>query len=167
MLNLPDFRASERTFSLLTQAAGRAGRGSRQGHVIFQAYDADNQIIRLAAKQDYEAFAARELADRKELFYPPFAQMLKMTVWDEKEEVALTLAQRTVNYLQSLQLQNQLQDVLILGPFPALVAKVRDLYRFNILVKAKNLQPVKDALLNSEFKEMRNLYFDVDPLSVI
>ena len=93
--------------------------------------------------------------------------MLKMTVWDEKEEAALTLAQRTVNYLQSLQLQNQLQDVLILGPFPALVAKVRDLYRFNILVKAKNLQPVKDALLNSEFKEMRNLYFDVDPLSVI
>ncbi len=167
MLNLPDFRASERTFSLLTQAAGRAGRGSRQGHVIFQAYDADNQIIRLAAKQDYEAFAARELADRKELFYPPFVQILKMTVWDEKEEAALTLAQRTVNYLQSLQLQNQLQDVLILGPFPALVAKVRDLYRFNILVKAKNLQPVKDALLNSEFKEMRNLYFDVDPLSVI
>lgn len=167
MLNLPDFRASERTFSLLTQAAGRAGRGSRQGHVIFQAYDADNQIIRLAARQDYEAFAERELADRKELFYPPFAQMLKMTVWDEKEEAALTLAQRTVNYLQSLQLQDKLQDVLILGPFPALVAKVRDLYRFNILVKAKNLQPVKDALLNSEFKEMRNLYFDVDPLSVI
>ncbi len=168
MLNLPDFRASERTFSLLTQAAGRAGRGSRQGHVIFQAYDADNQIIHLAARQDYEAFAARELADRKELFYPPFAQLLKLTVWDEKEEAALTLAQRTANYLQSLQLQGKLEeDVLILGPFPALVAKVRDLYRFNILVKAKNLQPVKDALLNSEFKELRNLYFDVDPLSVI
>ncbi len=167
MLNLPDFRASERTFSLLTQAAGRAGRGSRQGHVIFQAYDADNQIIRLAARQDYDAFAVQELADRKELFYPPFAQMLKLTVWDEKEETALTLAQRAVNYLQGLQLQGELQDLVIMGPLPALVARVRDLYRFNILLKAKDMQPVKNALLNSEFKEQRNLYFDVDPLSVI
>lgn len=167
MLNLPDFRASERTFSLLTQAAGRAGRGSRQGHVIFQAYDADNQIIRLAARQDYDAFAVQELADRKELFYPPFAQMLKLTVWDEKEEAALTLAQRAVNYLQGLQLQGELQDLVIMGPLPALVARVRDLYRFNILLKAKDMQPVKNALLNSEFKEQRNLYFDVDPLSVI
>ncbi len=167
MLNLPDFRASERTFSLLTQAAGRAGRGSGQGHVIFQAYDADNQIIRLAARQDYDAFAVQELADRKELFYPPFAQMLKLTVWDEKEETALTLAQRAVNYLQGLQLQGELQDLVIMGPLPALVARVRDLYRFNILLKAKDMQPVKNALLNSEFKEQRNLYFDVDPLSVI
>lgn len=167
MLNLPDFRASERTFSLLTQAAGRAGRGSRQGHVIFQAYDADNQIIRLAARQDYDAFAVQELADRKELFYPPFAQMLKLTVWDEKEETAFTLAQRAVNYLQGLQLQGELQDLVIMGPLPALVARVRDLYRFNILLKAKDMQPVKNALLNSEFKEQRNLYFDVDPLSVI
>lgn len=167
MLNLPDFRASERTFSLLTQAAGRAGRGSRQGHVIFQAYDADNQIIRLAARQDYDAFAVQELTDRKELFYPPFAQMLKLTVWDEKEETALTLAQRAVNYLQGLQLQGELQDLVIMGPLPALVARVRDLYRFNILLKAKDMQPVKNALLNSEFKEQRNLYFDVDPLSVI
>lgn len=167
MLNLPDFRASERTFSLLTQAAGRAGRGNKQGHVIFQAYDADNMIIRLAAKQDYDTFAQGELADRQELFYPPFAQMLKLTVWDAKEDAALTLAQRTVNYLQSLQLQGRLLDTSVMGPFPALVAMVRDLYRFNILIKAKDMQPVKEALLNSEFKEARNLYFDVDPLSVI
>lgn len=167
-LNLPDYRASERAFSLLTQAAGRAGRGDKPGHVIFQAYDADNKIIQLAARQDYDTFAKGELADREELFYPPFAQMLKMTVWDKDEAAGLVLAQRITVYLKTLQVKNELPaDVAVLGPFPALVAKVRDLYRFNIIVKAKNMQPVKDALLASEFKEQPNLYFDVDPGSVI
>lgn len=167
-LNLPDYKASERAFSLLTQAAGRAGRGDRAGHVIFQAYDADNEIIRLAAKQDYETFAARELADRKELSYPPFAQLMKLTVADENEQNGLTLARRAVNYLQGLQLQGKLPDtVIVMGPFPAIVAKVRNLYRFNIIIKAENLQPVKQALLDSEFKEQRNLCFDIDPVSVI
>lgn len=167
-LNLPDYRASERAFSLLTQAAGRAGRGDKPGHVIFQAYDADNKIIKLAARQDYDTFAKGELADREELFYPPFAQMLKMTVWDKDEAAGLALAQRITVYLKTLQVKNELPaDVAVLGPFPALVAKVRDLYRFNIIVKAKNMQPVKDALLASEFKEQPNLYFDVDPASVI
>lgn len=166
-LNLPDYRASERTFSLLTQAAGRAGRGNKTGHVIFQAYDADNQIVQLAAKQDYESFARKELAERAELMYPPFAQILKLTVWDEHEENGLTLAKRAVNHLQSLQLAGKLTDVMILGPFPAIVAKVRDMYRYNVIIKAKDLTEVKQALLNSEFKEQRNLYFDVDPMSVI
>ena len=167
-LNLPDYRASERTFSLLTQAAGRAGRGDKPGHVIFQAYDADNKIIRLAAKQDYDTFARQELRDRQELRYPPFAQMLKMTVWDKDEAAGLGVANKLVNYLKTLQLNKKLSDdVTVLGPFPALVAKVRDLYRFNIIVKAKDMQPVKDAILRSEFKEQRNLYFDVDPASVI
>ena len=167
-LNLPDYRASERAFSLLTQAAGRAGRGERPGHVIFQAYDADNKIIKLAARQDYDTFARGELADRKELFYPPFAQMLKITVWDKNEQSGLDLARRIVLYLKTMQLHERLAgDVAVLGPFPALVAKVRDMYRFNIIVKAADMQPVKDALLASEFKERPNVYFDVDPASVI
>lgn len=166
-LNLPDYRASERTFSLLTQAAGRAGRGSKEGHVIFQAYDAENEIISLAAKQDYDTFARKELQDRQELLYPPFVQMLKLTVWDENEERGLTLAKQAVNFLQSKILDDTLKDTFILGPFPAIVAKVRDMYRFNIVIKAQNIQPVKDLLLSSEFKEQKNLYFDVDPLSVI
>lgn len=166
-LNLPDYRASEKAFSLLTQAAGRAGRGSKAGHVIFQTYDADNLIIKLAAKQDYDTFAKKELALRKEFFYPPFAQILKLTIWDKDEAVGLALAQKVVFYLQRLQMKNQLEDLKISGPFPALIAKVRDLYRFNILLKAKNIQQVKQALLDSEFKEQPNLFFDVDPASII
>ena len=167
-LNLPDYRASERAFSLLTQAAGRAGRGARPGQVIFQTYDVENRIIQLAAKQDYDSFAKLELRERREYFYPPFAQMLKLTIWDRDEGVGLALAQRLVFFLQGLQLEGRLSEPLqIAGPFPALVAKVSDMYRFNVLIKAGDLRPVKEALLASEFKEQPNLYFDVDPASVI
>lgn len=188
-LNLPDYRASERAFSLLTQAAGRAGRGTRPGQVIFQTYDVENEIIQLAAKQDYDGFAKIELEARKEFFYPPFAQMLKLTIWNKSDGEGLALAQRLVFYLQRLQLEGRLAqganrpdsasnatdateienaDALqISGPFPALVAKVRDMYRYNVLIKAKDLKAVKQAILNSEFKEQKNIYFDVDPVSVV
>jgi len=166
-LNLPDFRASERTFSLLTQAAGRAGRGDKAGHVIFQAYDVENKVLQQAARQDYDSFALDELKDREAFFYPPFAQMLKMTIWNKDEGQALALAKKVTTFLQAQQLEGKLNDILVLGPFPGLVAKVRDMYRFNISVKAKDMQPVKDALLDSEFREQRNLFFDVDPVNVI
>lgn len=166
-LNLPDYRATERTFSLLTQAAGRAGRGDRPGHVIFQTYDAENNIVQLAAKQDYDTFARSELMARKDFFYPPFSQMLKLTIWDKDEAAGLSLAQKIVFFLQEHQMAGELEDVMVAGPFPALVAKVRDMFRFNILIKAKDIQPVKKLLLASEFKEQPNLYFDVDPASVI
>ena len=166
-LHLPDYRASERAFSLLTQAAGRAGRGDRPGHVIFQTYDPDNPILQLAVTQDYDTFAKRELQERQNYFYPPFAQMLKLQVVDKDEGAGLALAQQVVFYLQSLKLQGKLEDLLIAGPFPSLVAKAYDLYRFNVLLKAQDLMETKEALLNSEFKEKPNLYFNVDPVSVI
>lgn len=166
-LHLPDYRASERAFSLLTQAAGRAGRGSKPGHVIFQTYDAANHVLALAVRQDYDRFAREELVERQRYAYPPFKQLLKLTAWDKDEGAAQALAQKVVFFLQQLLLQGKLQDVEIAGPFPALVAKVRDLYRFNVLLKAEDLQPVKAALLASRFKEQSNLFFDVDPVSVI
>lgn len=166
-LNLPDYKAGERTFALLTQAAGRAGRGDKPGHVVFQTYDPDNKIIQLAAKQDYDTFAKGELKYREELFYPPYAKLLKMTLSSKDEGEGLAQAQQVADFLQGLQLEGKLTDLMILGPFPALVSKVRDLYRFNILVKAKDMEAVKQALWNSEYKEWPNLVFDVDPVSVI
>ncbi|MGL5207299.1 MAG: replication restart helicase PriA [Acidaminococcaceae bacterium] len=166
-LNLPDFRAGERTFSLLTQAAGRAGRGDKKGHVVLQTYDADNEIIKLAAKQDYDTFAKQELLVREELSYPPFSQLLKITVVDNSQNKGNALAQRIVNYLQSLFLQGANKDVNVMGPFPGIVEKVRDLYRINILIKSNHMSSIKKALGESEFKEMKNVYFDVDPISVV
>lgn len=166
-LNLPDFRASERTFSILTQAAGRAGRGNKMGKVIFQTYEAENPILLLAAKQDYDSFARGELKHRQELFYPPYTKLLKITVWAKDEKRGLELGQNIALYLQELQLKEELKEIIVLGPFPALVSKVRDMFRFNILVKARDLEPIKKGLLNSEFGHQSNVFFDVDPISVI
>ena len=164
-LNLPDFRASERTFALLAQAAGRSGRGEKTGQVIFQTYDATNEILTLAAKQDYVSFAEKELQNRADYVYPPLCEMLKLTVIDMDDKNALNLAERLVAFLRTK--ENAANGVEILGPFPGLVPKVRDYYRFNILVKAKDLSEVKKSLLASDFKTLKNIYFDVDPMNVI
>lgn len=166
-LNLPDFRAGERTFNLLTQAAGRAGRGDKPGKVILQTYDADNDIIKLAAKQDYDTFAQQELQVREELLYPPFTQLLKVTVVDSNQNKGSSLAQRIVNYLQEAGMREPAADIVVMGPFPAIVEKVRDLYRVNVLVKSTKMRIVKIALAQSEFRDMKNVYFDVDPVSVV
>lgn len=166
-LNLPDFRAGERTFNLLTQAAGRAGRGDKQGHVVLQTYDAENNIIKLAASQDYDAFAKEELLVREELLYPPFTQLLKITVVDRNQNNGNVIAQRIVNCLQAIGTEEPKNDITVLGPFPGIVEKVRDLYRINILIKSTHMSIVKKALEMSEFKEMKNVYFDVDPISVV
>lgn len=195
-LNLPDFRASERGFDLLTQAAGRAGRGNEAGWVILQTYDPENEIIRLAAGQDYDTFAARELAMRKELFYPPYSEILKLTIADQEEENAWKLADELTGFLReriktkrtgnlpeeelyqdhpaagsvgpSLQNTGSKQaSTEIMGPFPSGVAKVRDLYRINIVIKSDRMEQVKSLLMNSRYKSLRNVYFDVDPVTAI
>ena len=165
-LNLPDFRSGERCFALLTQAAGRAGRGDKPGRVIFQAYDAENPILRMAAEQDYVSFARDELKQRQDLQYPPFVTMLKMTVHHESETKALELAQRFVNALEAFQLESKV-PYQILGPFPALVPVVNRVWRVNVLIKSQHMKPIKDWIRASGFLENGNLYFDVDPISVI
>lgn len=164
-LRLPDYRAGERTFDLLTQAAGRAGRGSKPGKVIFQTYEVQSDVVQQAAKQDYKTFAALELQNRKEYRYPPFCQMLKLIVLDRDEQNGINLADRLVNFLRTK--ENAESNIEIMGPFPALVGKVRDYYRFNVLVKGEDLSPVKAQIMQSEFKDLRNIYFDVDPASII
>ena len=164
-LRLPDYRAGERTFDLLTQAAGRAGRGSKPGKVIFQTYEAQSDVVQQAAKQDYKTFATLELQNRKEYRYPPFCQMLKLIVLDRDEQNGINLADRLVNFLRTK--ENAESNVEIMGPFPALVGKVRDYYRFIVLVKGEDLSPVKAQIMQSEFKDLRNIYFDVDPASII
>ena len=166
-LNLPDFRSGERTFALLTQAAGRAGRGKKAGRVVFQAYDADNPVLKMAAKQDYDGFASEELKARKELSYPPYTDLLKILVLHKEEEKAQEIAQRLVNFLQNALLQEKLAATKVMGPFPAIVAMVNHIYRMNVLIKSTNMSAVKKMLMESEFKELANVYFDVDPVSVI
>lgn len=165
-LNFPDFRAAEKTFSLLTQAAGRAGRGGKRGEVVLQVYDAGSETIKMAATQEYEKFANEELKLRKELEYPPFVQLLKFTVLDKNKNNAYKLGEEIVKFIR----YNFTDDEVItdvLGPFPAIVEKTRDLYRINILVKGKKLSLLKIKIMNSKFRDLKNVYFDVDPISVV
>ena len=164
MLNMPDFRAYERAFSLLTQAAGRAGRGDKPGHVILQVYDADNRTVHLAAAQDYDTFAKEELLRRKELNYPPYAAFLKITVWDKNEERANGTAKEIADFLEQ---QAKNTDAEVFGPFAGIIGKVRDLYRVNVLVKSTQINIFKTALWQSPYRDMKNVYFDVDPFNVL
>ena len=166
-LNLPDFRASERGFALLTQAAGRAGRGDKPGRVVLQTYDPENEIIALAAKQDYETFAAGELKLREELMYPPFSEILKITVADKEEKNAWKLADATATYLREQYRTAKWERTEIMGPFPSGVAKIRDMYRITIVVKSLAMEKVKSSLFDSRFRTVKNLYFDVDPITAI
>ena len=164
MLNLPDFRASERAFSLLTQAAGRAGRGDKPGNVILQVYNADNRTVHLAAAQDYDTFAREELKHRRELNYPPYTEFLKITVWDKNEERANSIAKELADFLEA---QAAGTDGEVYGPFAGIIGKVRDLYRVNVLVKSAQIAVFKAALWNSPYRDMKNVYFDVDPFNVL
>ena len=166
-LNLPDFRASERAFSLLTQAAGRAGRGNKPGRVVLQTYDPDNDIIKMAANQDYESFAKQELALRRELLYPPFGEILKITIVDKDEMKAWKLGDEIALFLRDRYTLGKWERTEIMGPFPSGVAKVRDLYRINVIVKSQALEKVKDCLASGKYRTVRNIYFDVDPLMAI
>ena len=166
-LNLPDFRASERGFALLTQAAGRAGRGDKPGRVVLQTYDPENEVINFAKKQDYETFAQRELIQRRALHYPPYGEIIKLTVIDKNEKKAWELGDEVTMFLRNRCETEQWERTEIMGPFPSGVAKVRDLYRINIVVKSMDMEKVKACLADSRFRTVKNIYFCILLKSII
>jgi primosomal protein N' (replication factor Y) len=167
-LGLPDFRAGERTFQLLTQVAGRAGRGDRAGRVIVQAFDPDHPVVRLAADQDYERFYEREIRYRATLRYPPVTALVNLIVRDPDEL-------RCRNWARILgdALRRQEQGRLILaGPGPAPIERIKNRWRHQILVRSagrRRLVRAVDAALGEIEGEVprRAIQVDVDPLSVL
>ena len=146
-LNLPDFRASERTFQLLTQVAGRAGRAEKEGEVVIQTYNPNHYAIQLAQKQDYEAFYAYEMGIRKQLGYPPYYFTVGLTLSHKDEQ---TVIRKSFEILQLL--RSQLSDkIKILGPTPKPVARTHNLYHYQIIVKYRfedNLELVLNQILD-------------------
>ena len=134
-LNIPDFRASERVFSLLTQVAGRAGRASKPGEVYLQVYNRESDVFTAILQGSYEKFFLQESAVRKELLYPPASRLIKFecTSEDEKQaEAAALFCKETL--LQHLPAESG----RVLGPAPAGIAKIRNRYRYHVLVKLLN-----------------------------
>jgi primosomal protein N' (replication factor Y) (superfamily II helicase) len=167
-LGMPDFRAAERTFQLLTQAAGRAGRGSLPGRVLIQTVNPEHYAVRCAAAQDYEAFYQKELQFRRMMRYPPFAALANVLVRSPQQEEALRMSTEL-----GLHLNPAPEGLKILGPAEAPVPRLKNEFRYQLLIKA-----VSRKRLNEVLKELRSLamerkwsatslVIDVDPLTLI
>ena len=167
-LGMPDFRAAERTFQLLTQVAGRAGRGETPGRVVMQTLTPDHYAIRLAAAQDYAGFYQREIEFRKAMRYPPFSALANVLVRAEKQEDAMRMS----GQLERL-LQPPPENLRVLGPAEAPVPKLRSEYRYQLLIKSASRKSLNQTLnrLRSHAAEARwpatALVIDVDPLSLL
>jgi len=144
-LHLPDFRAAERTFQLVTQVAGRTGRGEKGGRVLVQTYNPENPAIQAAVRHDYAAFAREELPVRKMLRYPPFTSMVRLVIRGPKERTAAefsrVLADRLLAALAVCE-----ADARVLGPAPAPFARLRGLYRFQIQVQGPEGEKIRAAV---------------------
>ena len=179
-LSVGDYRAGERTFQLLTQAAGRAGRGSEPGEVVIQTYQPEHYAVTYAAAQDYDGFYREEILFRELMGYPPVAHMLAVQIyaaWEEEgSRLALGLAELAGTYVD--QSQPLARRMMIVGPAPAGVGKVNDIFRFVFYVKDhsyRRLIQVKDGLEKrmGEWMQTRrsrqavSLQFDFDPMNTL
>ncbi len=163
-LNLPDFRASERTFRLLTQVAGRTGRGKSVGQVILQTYNPDNFAISLAAKHNYKAFYRKEILNREELFFPPVTQAIKLIYRGYKKEKvekeAISLAGKLKTAIARFKLKT-----IVLGPAPCFIPRVRRRYRYHLILMFKpGAKRTKSRLLGLVPADW---IIDVDPESLL
>ena len=167
-LGVADFRASERTFQLLTQVAGRAGRGEQLGEAIVQTLYPDHYSIQLACKQDYPAFYEREIHFRKTMRYPPLVSMINTVVRARTFTAAIDDADDVVQKLRRA--AGERGDIRVLGPAPAPLGKLRGEYRAQLLIKGTNRKRLRDALLQAIATRpdlQKRVVVDVDPLSVL
>lgn len=162
-LNLPDFRAAERTFQLVTQVAGRTGRGEQGGRVMVQTFAPDSPAILAAVRHDYTAFARTELPHREAALYPPFASMIRIVVRGASEQAARALADEIGRRLRV----KVMEGVRVLGPAPAPMTKLRGQYRFQIQLHAKDGDSLRATVRGAthDLKTPDDLMWtvDVDP----
>jgi len=161
-LHLPDFRAGERSFQLMTQVAGRAGRRDLGGQVILQSYNPDHYALRAAAEHDYAAFFREEIAFRAETRYPPFSRLARFVIASARPESARAAAEELAGRIEALLGELQLADAAIIGPAPAFMERVRGRSRWHLLLRAPDVQPVLDGL-----GPLPGWTVDVDPVSML
>jgi len=170
-LNRPDFRASEGTFALLTQVAGRAGRADKPGRVLVQTYNPDHPAIVSASKHDYEAFYGHELEKRRENMYPPFTRLVNLTISHEDAAGALKIAERVASELRRRGLRDEPRAPLqFVGPAAAPLARLRGQFRFHLLLKGESIERLREALLDALAAlgdEAAAVSVDVDPLDMM
>lgn len=165
---LPDFRADERTFQLLTQVAGRAGRASRPGEVLLQTRNPQHPVLRYALHHNYEQFAQNALDQRRMLQYPPFGRLIRIEFKGPEEATLEKISQNWASHLPAV------RDVQVLGPQPALISKIQKQYRFHVILKATKQIPYKTLreLISTATKQSKSLpkgyrmAIDIDAVSL-
>ena len=168
-LGLPDFRAAEKVFQLLTQVSGRAGRGELPGKVLVQTYQPDHYVNQFAREHDYTGFAARELYFRRAMRYPPFSVLANVIVQSERLEEVLDWSTRIGRWLQ----QRKLEGVQVLGPAAAPNSRLKRIYRYHLVLKAERRDVLGAALremlavVDREEIPRRAVVLDVDPMHLM
>jgi primosomal protein N' (replication factor Y) len=168
-LGLPDFRAAERVFQLLTQVSGRAGRGELPGKVLVQTYHPDHYAVKFAAEHDYPGFVAKEMQYRRWMHYPPHGVLANVVVQSERLEEATGWSSELGRWFGN----THLDKVRVLGPAAAPLSRLKRIYRFHFVLKAENRKALSEALRamlrfsESRGISRRNLIVDVDALHLM
>ncbi|MBU3110715.1 primosomal protein N' [Clostridium lacusfryxellense] len=170
-LNLPDYRAFERTFQLLTQVSGRAGRGTKEGNVVIQTYSADSLTLQYAANNDYDSFYKDEIMMRRAMDYPPFTSILVITLSSEDEPLLIKSIQNVGENLKYKIKDND--KITLLGPCPCGISKIKNFYRWQIIIKGNIEEAIALEIKNSVYELVKNVYtsirvsIDVNPSNMI
>jgi primosomal protein N' (replication factor Y) len=159
-LNLPDYRSAERTFQVLTQVAGRAGRGLLGGKVVLQTFQPDHYVIQAASRHDYQAFYERELSLRHQLGYPPYTRLVRLIYRHPSSEHAQSEAEHLARKLQA-KISDEARKIDIIGPAPCFFQRVRGLYRWHMILRGSD----PTTLLPEELPEGWGV--DIDPVSLL
>ncbi|MBS6185009.1 MAG: primosomal protein N', partial [Clostridium celatum] len=158
-INIPDYRAAERTFQIITQVAGRAGRGEKQGKVVIQTYTPEHYSLEYAVNYDYEGFYDKEFTVRALMKYPPFGKILLINGISKKEELLKNFMHKIFNVIKPLA-EKEL-EVHVLGPIPCLVSKVKENYRWQIVIKGEFESEFAKKIKELLYDENKNVYNDI------
>ncbi|EQB86831.1 primosomal protein N' (replication factor Y) [Clostridium punense] len=170
-LNLPDYRANERTFQLITQVSGRAGRGKKPGKVVVQTYSPENFSIKYAMENDYISFYKEEIEIRRNMNYPPFAKILAINLSSEDEKLLIKSIQDLGDKLH-LKLDNN-DKMEVLGPCPCGISKIKNAYRWQIIIKGDFTLELAEDIKNITYNELSSVYnyirvsLDVNPNNLL
>lgn len=174
ILNFPDFRAGEKTFQLLTQSAGRAGRGNKNGEVIIQTFNGENELIKRTVKSDYEGYYEKEMEVREMFNYPPFGRLIIIILSSDEENGLENKARLLYNKLEGKirKAINIKENEMMSAPFKAPIYKMNGRFRYQIFMKfnRKNITKIKNIIRSTveEYKEKRiRISIDVDPLNLL
>ena len=165
ILNLPDFRANERTYDLLSQVSGRAGRSSKPGKVIIQTFNPDNYAIKLSKNHNYEEFYNEEIKIRKKLYYPPYSFLALIKVGGKDFKTTIDEANKISTFIKK-----NVEKEIVLGPSVASLSRINNIYYFEIIIKYRDKSRIIEILnsvkLLTETNSKIKVEFDINPNSL-